>query len=81
MGKTDAIEKFNAGTTIQHDIHPVFTSYQDTILIIDKGQKGECTLGHQLMESHPYANTRFEQAHQHIEQLMVILAGETPMIL
>ena len=26
------------------------------------------------MESHPYANTRFEQAHQHIEQLMAILA-------
>ena len=75
-GKTDAIEgSSNAfGTIIQHDIHPVFTSYQDTILIIDKGQKKvSSTLGHQLMESH-YANTRFKQAHQHIEQLMAILA-------
>lgn len=76
-GKTDAIEgSSNAfGTLIQHDIHPVFTSYQDTILIIDKGQKKvSSTLGHQLMENHPYANTRFEQAHQHIEKLMAILA-------
>ncbi len=62
-------------TCIDQDIHPIFRTYQDTILIIDKGQKKvSSTLGHQLMENHPYATARFEQAHQHMTRLMAILA-------
>ena len=77
-GKTKAIsgsaQEF--ATCIDQEIHPVFRSYQDTILIIDKGQKKvSSTLGHQLMENHPYASSRFEQAHQHMERLMAILAS------
>ena len=59
-------------------IHPVFHTYHDTVLIIDKGQKKvSSTLGHQLMESHPYAQNRFEQGHQHTKQLLAIMqAGD-----
>ena len=59
-------------------IHSVFHHYQDTVLIIDKGQKKvSSTLGHQLMEAHPYAKNRFSQAHQHTQQLLEIMeAGE-----
>lgn len=59
-------------------IHPVFHTYHDTVLIIDKGQKKvSSTLGHQLMESHPYAKRRFEQAHEHTQQLLAIMqAGD-----
>ena len=76
-GETTAIAGSSQafGSVIQENIHPVFTTYQDTILIIDKGQKKvSSTLGHQLMENHPYAKTRFEQAHQHVERLLHIMA-------
>lgn len=63
-------------TPINETLHPVFQSYQDTILIIDKGQKKvSSTLGHDLMQAHPYAQNRFAQAHQHTERLMAILAA------
>ena len=76
-GKTASISGSSQsfGTVIQENIHPVFTTYQDTILIIDKGQKKvSSTLGHQLMENHPYAAARFEQAHQHVQRLLAIMA-------
>ena len=53
------------------EVHPVFENYQDCILIVHKGAKSvSSTLGHQLMENHPYAEQRFAQAHQHIESLI-----------
>jgi len=56
------------------DIHPVFENYQDCILIVHKGSKAvSSTVGHQLMENHPFAKQRFAQAHQHIEKLISIL--------
>lgn len=63
------------GSRIDEATHPVFKTYHDTILIIDKGQKKvSSTLGHKLMEKHPYAENRFAQAHEHMERLMIILA-------
>jgi diphosphomevalonate decarboxylase len=55
-------------------IHPVFSTFHDTILLIDKGQKQvSSTLGHKLMENHPYAEQRFAQADAHLGQLLPIL--------
>lgn len=63
-------------THINSGIHSVFSDYQDTILLIDKGQKKvSSTLGHQLMEKHPYADVRFKQAHQNISRLIEILSS------
>lgn len=62
------------GTQITQDIHPIFHDFQDSILIIDKGQKKvSSTLGHQLMENHPYAQTRFTQAEENLLKLTEVL--------
>ena len=54
--------------------HEVFHRYQDTILLIDKGQKQiSSTDGHDLMNNHPYPNQRFVQATENISKLNTIL--------
>lgn len=55
-------------------VHSVFRSFRDTILLVDKGQKQvSSTAGHGLMQGHPYANARFDQATSRIEALQPIL--------
>ena len=52
----------------------VFTTYRDTILLVDKGQKEvSSTVGHDLMQNHPFAETRFAQAKAHYQALLTIL--------
>ncbi len=64
------------GIDYQGAIHPVFQNYQDTILLVDKGEKQvSSTLGHGLMDGHPFAERRFEQAHTNLSQLSEVLAG------
>ena len=54
--------------------HEVFASYQDTVLLVDKGEKKvSSTVGHNLMINHPFAERRFEQAHENLFQLKHIL--------
>lgn len=56
------------------DIHEVFKTYQDTVLLVDKGQKQvSSTLGHDLMNEHPYASSRFEQAMENMSNLKKVL--------
>lgn len=77
-GVSEAILESSAlfGSPFSSDLHPVFKDFQDTILIIDKGQKKvSSTLGHQLMENHPYATTRFAQASQNLSDLYAIMKG------
>lgn len=59
-------------------IHPIFQDYQDTILLIDLGQKKvSSTQGHQLMYGHPFAEARFIQAQKNTGDLLAILkAGD-----
>lgn len=48
-------------------MHDVFKTYQDTILLVDKGEKQvSSTVGHDLMHGHPYAQSRFAQAHDNL---------------
>lgn len=61
------------GVGIQ-ELHPIFKSFQDTILLVDKGEKQvSSTLGHQLMNNHPYADNRFLQAHHNLSHILEIL--------
>lgn len=54
-------------------VHPVFESFRDTILLVDKGRKEvSSTAGHGLMQGHPYANARFDQARNRIDALQPI---------
>lgn len=56
------------------DVHEIFKDYQDTILLVDKGEKKvSSTLGHDLMNDHPFADNRFVQAKNHMIELQKIL--------
>jgi diphosphomevalonate decarboxylase len=58
------------GIPFPHKIHPKFINYQDTILLVDKGAKQvSSSVGHGLMEHHPFAANRFKQAHQNLEKI------------
>ena len=58
------------GIPWEAEVDPIFHTYHDTILLIDRGQKAvSSTLGHQLMEGHSYAEKRFTQAHDHLDQV------------
>ncbi|WP_031427528.1 diphosphomevalonate/mevalonate 3,5-bisphosphate decarboxylase family protein [Flavimarina sp. Hel_I_48] len=61
------------GTPFIGGIAPVFEGFQDTILLVDTGKKEvSSTVGHNLMNDHPYAENRFQQAEKHIDQLLYI---------
>ena len=56
------------------DINSIFKDYQDTILLVDKGTKQvSSTIGHNLMNNHPYASQRFLEANSQLDKLMKVL--------
>jgi diphosphomevalonate decarboxylase len=58
------------------EMHQNFKNYQDTILLVDKGEKQvSSTIGHDLMHNHPYAERRFAQAHDNLSQIKRILTA------
>ncbi len=58
------------GVEFPAQVHDVFKTYQDTILLVDKGEKQvSSTLGHDLMHGHPYAERRFAQAHENLSAI------------
>ena len=62
------------GVVYADEVHEVFQDYQDTILLVDKGEKQvSSTVGHNLMHGHPFAKERFKQANSNIEKLIPIL--------
>ena len=61
------------GVKYPHKVHELFRNYQDTILLVDKGEKQvSSTVGHNLMHNHPFAERRFEQAHENMSKLISI---------
>ncbi len=57
-----------------YKVHNNFKEYQDTILLVHKGEKlVSSTVGHNLMHNHVYAKNRFQQAHDNLEKLKTIL--------
>ena len=68
---SDSSDYFGVAWNKQHDI---FTDFQDTVLLVDKGQKQvSSTVGHGLMNDHWYADKRFDQAHHNLAQLKLAL--------
>lgn len=64
------------GIKYPFEIDEVFKSFQDTILLVDKGQKQvSSSVGHNLMHGHPFAEERFAQAHSNLDKLKQILAS------
>jgi len=77
-GKHNKIEKSSDffGIKFPYPIHKNFTNYQDTILLVDKGEKQvSSSVGHNLMHGHPFASERFKQANENISQLIHVLAS------
>lgn len=63
------------GIPYPYEVNEVFKSYQDTILLVHKGQKSvSSTVGHDLMHNHPFAQNRFGQAHENLIRLRSIFA-------
>jgi len=61
------------GIEFPYAIHENFKNYQDTILLVDKGEKQvSSTVGHDLMHNHPFAERRFAQAHENLDKLISI---------
>jgi diphosphomevalonate decarboxylase len=61
------------GVEFKNKIHDNFKNYQDTILLVDKGEKQvSSTIGHDLMHGHPFAEKRFDQAHENLDALIKI---------
>lgn len=62
------------GIQFPYKIHAIFSNYQDTILLVDKGEKQvSSTLGHNLMCNHPFASQRFDQANQNLSKISNVL--------
>lgn len=62
------------GVKYPYEVHENFKDYQDVILLVDKGEKQvSSTVGHNLMNDHPFAVQRFEQAHKNLSNLEEIL--------
>jgi diphosphomevalonate decarboxylase len=76
-GKNDSTESSDLyGVKYEGDVHTNFKNYQDTILLVDKGEKQvSSTVGHKLMFGHPFAKERFAQAHDNLAKLKTILAS------
>ncbi len=62
------------GVEFPTKVHDNFKNYQDTILLVDKGEKQvSSTVGHDLMHNHPFAEQRFAQAHQNLSDIKKVL--------
>ena len=62
------------GVKYEGEVHENFNNYQDTILLVDKGEKQvSSSVGHNLMHQHPFAMKRFEQANENITRLLPVL--------
>ena len=60
--------------SLADDIHPVFKTYRDSILIVSGEQKSVSSrAGHALMEGNPYAPARYAQANENIKNLLSAL--------
>ena len=77
-GESTAVEGSSNlyGIPYPYDIHANFRNFQDTILLVDKGEKQvSSTLGHELMHQHPFAANRFKQADTNLEKLTDIFSN------
>ena len=60
--------------SLENDIHPIFKTYHDNILIVSGETKSVSSrAGHGLMEGNPYASARYVQAYENIKYLLTAL--------
>jgi len=60
--------------SLENNIHPIFKTYRDSILIVSSEKKSVSSrAGHGLMEGNPYALARYAQANENIKNLLAAL--------
>ena len=60
--------------SLENDIHPVFKTFRDSILIVSGETKAVSSrAGHALMEGNPYAPARYAQANENTKNLLAAL--------
>jgi diphosphomevalonate decarboxylase len=60
-----------AAIPVTQIVHPAFRNYRDAILVVSSGAKAvSSTIGHRLMEDHPFGAARIVQAERNMEQLI-----------
>jgi diphosphomevalonate decarboxylase len=58
----------------EKNLHKVFRNYQNTILIASSAEKKVSSrVGHSLMKTNPFAETRYKQANKNLSELMKAL--------
>lgn len=76
-GKTKEVENSSDLYAVQYpndEIHSVFRNFNDWVLLIHEGEKSvSSTVGHGLMNTNPYAERRFQEAHENFETLKRVL--------
>ena len=59
---------------LENEMHPVFKTYHDSILIVSDAKKSVSSrAGHALMDTNPYAETRYTVANRNILDLLAAL--------
>jgi diphosphomevalonate decarboxylase len=62
------------GTPQTENLHPLFSTFRDSILIVDaKQKKVSSRVGHGLMKTNVYADARFKQAQTNIVELLDVM--------
>jgi diphosphomevalonate decarboxylase len=57
-----------------YEISPIFKEIQDTILLVHEGYKQvSSSIGHSLMNGHPYATSRFKEANKNLSEICEII--------
>jgi diphosphomevalonate decarboxylase len=78
-GKTPALSNSSDEYAIHIDdnhVHPDLQSFNDTILIVEKGKKAvSSTEGHALLKQHPFAEMRYQAGFANTERLLEILGS------
>lgn len=76
-GETNEVSESSDLFAVQYpmsEIHPVFRNFNDWVLLIHEGEKSvSSTVGHGLMNTNPYAERRFKEAHENFAKLKPIL--------
>ncbi len=70
-GKSDSFEESSDDYAIKvSNVHPIFNSYCDTILLVDQDKKEVSSSdGHALLKNNPFAQIRFQEAKANLELL------------
>lgn len=75
-GQTDYIKGASneIAIPIDQEVHHIFKSYYDAVLLVSSEEKAlSSSKGHHLMQNHPFAKARYNQANVNLEKFLLAL--------